>query len=82
MSNQKTSDTRIKTESFEDADEATTIILNKEEKMAVGICIDKALCCYQDEKTADLLWDVYYRMFPEEAEAVAELLADEDELEM
>lgn len=66
----------------EDADETTTLVLNKEEKMAVGSCIDKALCGYQDEKTADLLWNVYYRMFPEEAEYVAQLLTDEDELEV
>lgn len=66
----------------EDADETTTLILNKEEKMAVGGLLDKALCSYQDEKTADLLSGIYNRMFPEEAEYVAQLLADEDELEM
>lgn len=66
----------------EDADETTTLILNKEEKMAVGSLLDKALCSYQDEKTADLLSGIYNRMFPEEAEYVAQLFADEDELEM
>lgn len=66
----------------ENADETTTLILNKEEKMAVGSLLDKALCSYQDEKTADLLSGIYNRMFPEEAEYVAQLFADEDELEM
>ena len=66
----------------EDADETTTLILNKEEKMAIGGLLDKTLCSYQNENTANMLAGIYNRMFPEEAEYVAQMLADEDELEM
>ena len=60
----------------------TTLILTENEKTALGSVLDKALCGYLEPEEEQILSGLYNRLFPEDAEYVAQLLANEDELEM
>lgn len=60
----------------------TILILTEDEKTALGSVLDKALCGYLEPEEEQILGGLYNRLFPETAEALENLMKNEEEMEV